>query len=323
MTRLLVGGYTPDKGTGTGIAVVDDEGVTQIVTAESPSWLARHPSRPVLYAVAETDQGGVAAWSLVDGVPAAPLGTGETGGADPCHLTVDPTGRFLITVNYTGGSVAVHALGDDGGIGTRTDLVQHERSGSHERQAAAHPHMVRVDGVSLLVTDLGGDAIYRYRLDDQGQLHRSAIIDTPRASGPRHIAQAGGHWYVTAELSGQVLVFDDGWDFVGAVPLTMSSTQSLPAEIVASPDGRFLYVANRGPDTVSVFALGDGLPAYVVEIPTGHWPRHIAWSDGHLYVANQLSHDVMIMRVDPGDGVPALEQTINTPSPTCILPSVN
>jgi 6-phosphogluconolactonase (cycloisomerase 2 family) len=74
---------------------------------------------------------------------------------------------------------------------------------------------------------------------------------------------------------------------------------------------------------VSVFALGDGLPAYVVEVRTGHWPRHIAWSDGHLYVANQLSHDVMIMQVDAGDGVPALEQTINTPSPTCILPSVN
>ena len=328
MTRLLIGGYTPDKGIGAGIAVIEDGGVTQIVTADSPSWIARHPGLPVLYAVAETDEGGVAAWSLVDGVPAAPLGTGETGGADPCHLAVDSTGRFLVTVNYTGGSVAVHALDDDGRIGTRTDLVQHERLGTHERQAAPHPHMVRVDGVSLLVTDLGGDAVYRYRLDGAGVLHRSAIIDTPPESGPRHIARAGDRWYVTAELSGEVLTFDDNWEFRGAVPLSRTGTQSQPAEIIASTDGRFLYVANRGPDTVSVFALGstetptaarDGLPAYVAEVPTGHWPRHIALADGLLYVANQLSDEVMTMRVDPATGVPELFAVVNTPSPTCIL----
>src|SRR5215813_3188192 len=149
---LLIGGYTPDKGDGTGIVVVDGDRVVATVPTGSPSWIARHPTLPVLYAVDETGDGGVAAWALASGVPADPLGTGRTGGADPCHLTVDATGGFLVTANYTGGSVSVHRLGADGSIGERTDLVGHRRHGEHPRQRdGAHPHMARVDGDGLLV----------------------------------------------------------------------------------------------------------------------------------------------------------------------------
>ena len=82
MTSLLIGGYTGDKGTGTGITVIDDDGAVSTVPAESPSWIARHPRLPVLYAVAEVDNGRVHAWSLDNGVPAAELGSSETGGAE-------------------------------------------------------------------------------------------------------------------------------------------------------------------------------------------------------------------------------------------------
>ena len=318
MAPILVGGYSGDKGSCTGIAVVDGDQITAIIPVDSPSWIARHPTLPVLYAVAELDEGRVHAWALEEGVPAASLGSGQTGGAEPAHLTVDPSGRFLVTANYSGGSVAVHQLGDDGRIGARTDLAQHVRHGEHPRQDGAHPHMIRVVGDSLLVTDLGGDAIYRYQLTADGQLKLEDTITAPASTGPRHVLPVGGRNYVTAELSGQVLVYDAAFELVGAVPASAGTGQNQPSELVS--DGRYLYVGNRGPNTVSVFALEGALPRYVSEVPAGDWPRHIALDGELLYVASERSHEVMIMQIDLATGIPATVQTIEVPSPTVILP---
>src|ERR1700757_5303150 len=100
MTSLLIGGYTGDKGTGTGITVINDDGAVSTVPAESPSWIAKHPRLPVLYAVAEVDNGRVHAWSLEDGVPVAELGSrGGTGGSAAAHLSADSSGKVAITAN--------------------------------------------------------------------------------------------------------------------------------------------------------------------------------------------------------------------------------
>ncbi|HEY2507117.1 MAG TPA: beta-propeller fold lactonase family protein [Streptosporangiaceae bacterium] len=330
MTRLLIGGYSGGKGNGTGISVLEDGRVTTAVLADSPSWIARHPFLPVLYAVAETDEGHVHAWALKDGAPAESLGSGATGGAEPAHLTVDPSGRFLMTANYSGGSISVHRLGPDGGIGVRTDLVQHERHGDMPRQEAAHPHMVRAlpaappqpddATASVLVVDLGGDAIYRYQLTDEGKLRPDGIISSPPGAGPRHVLAAGGRFFVTAELSGQVLVYDAAGAPLGALPASRSDGPNQPSELAASD--RFLYVANRGPNTVAVFELTEDeeLPRFVTEVATGDWPRHIALDKGLLYVANERSHEVMTMRIDPVTGIPALAETTEVPSPTMVLP---
>ncbi len=318
MTRLLIGGYTGDKGSGSGVAVLDGDQVTTLIPADSPSWIAWHPSLPVLYAVAETDDGRVHAWSVKDGAPVLALGSAETGGAEPAHLAVDPSGRFLITANYSGGSISVHELAEDGQIGRRTDLVQHELHGDQPRQVGAHPHMVRAAAGGLLVIDLGGDAIYRYRLTDDGRLEVVDIITTPAGSGPRHVLPVGDRYYVTAELSGEVLAYDHDGKLVGAVAASLTGAKNQPSELVS--DGRYLYVANRGPDTVSVFAVDAELPRYVTEVPVGSWPRHIYLDGDLLYVANERSNEIITLRIDPQTGIPARVRTVSAPSPTCILP---
>jgi 6-phosphogluconolactonase len=329
MTKLLVGGYSGDKGAGSGISVVEDDRVVGTIPADSPSWLARHPFLPVVYAVAEVENGRVYAWALEDGAPERSLGTGETGGAEPAHLTVDPSGRFLITANYTGGSISVHRLESDGSIAERTDLVQHHVHGTHPRQDAAHPHMVLAtepagtsggsagEVAQFLVTDLGGDAIYLYQLTSDGKLAQNGVLIAPPASGPRHVLPVGSRYYATAELSGQVLVYDADEQLAGTSAASARPGPNQPSELVT--DGRYLYVANRGPNTVSVFDLQSDAPRYVTEVATGEWPRHMALEDGTLYVANERSHQVMRMRIDPATGVPALEQTIEVPSPTFVL----
>jgi 6-phosphogluconolactonase len=317
MTRLLIGGYSGDKGAASGISVLEGDRVIATIPADSPSWLARHPQLPVVYAVAETDEGHVRAWRLADGVPAEPLGSGDTGGAEPAHLTVDPAGQFLITANYTGGSISVHRLGPDGSIGERTDLVQHQVHGEHPRQDTAHPHMILAVADGLLVTDLGGDAIYSYQLSPDGKLTQNGVLVAPRGSGPRHVLPVGDRYYATAELSGQVLVFDTHQHLAGATAASARPGPNQPSELVSN--GKYLYVANRGPNTVSVFDLRGDAPLYVTEVATGDWPRHIALGDGTLYVANERSNQVMRMRIDPATGVPAHEQTIEVPSPTFVL----
>jgi 6-phosphogluconolactonase len=318
MTQLLVGGYSGDKGQGNGIAVLEDDKVVTVIPADSPSWIARHPRLDVLYAVAETDHGHVHAWSLVDGVPHRRLGRGDTGGSEPAHLTVDPTGRYLITANYTGGSISVHRLGPDGRIGERTDLIRHEAHGADPRQDHAHPHMVRAGDDELLVTDLGGDAIYRYRLTPEGKLLQEGVIPAPPGSGPRHMLTVGDRTFVTAELSGEVLAYDADWQLIGAVPASVSTGHNQPSELVS--DGHYLYVGNRGPDSVAVFALDGGLPEYISEVTVGDWPRHIALEGDQLYVANERSHSVMVMTIDQATGIPELARTIEVPSPTVVLP---
>jgi 6-phosphogluconolactonase len=319
MAKLLIGGYSGDKGLGTGITVLDGDQIVATVPAESPSWIARHPRLPVLYAVAETDSGQVHAWSLSDdGQPTEEIGSGDTGGSEPAHLTVDSSGRFLITANYSGGSISVHALDEQGRIGVRTDLVEHEVHGHQPRQEGAHPHMVSPIEGGIAVIDLGADAIYHYDLSDDGRLKLAEVITTPAGSGPRHIRRAGDRYYVTAELSGELLAYDDELRFIGAVPASHSDGPNQPSELTATE--RYLYVGNRGPNTVTVFALDDKLPRYVTEVPAGDWPRHIALDGDLLYVANERSHEVMTMRIDPQTGIPALERTVAVPSPSVVLP---
>jgi len=315
---MLIGGYTGDKGAGKGITVLDGDQVVGVIPADSPSWIARHPELPVLYAVSEVDEGHVHAFSLAEGSFGQELGCGETGGAEPAHLAVDHSGRFLITANYTGGSISVHRLADDGSIGERTDLVEHIAHGDHPRQASAHPHMVRPVGDGLVVIDLGGDAAYQYRLGDDGKLMPDGIMTAPAGSGPRHILSVGGRYYLTAELSGEVLCYDADRQFEGARPASATEGPNQPSELASN--GRHLYVANRGPNTVSVFALGDGLPEYVAEVQVGDWPRHIAVDGDRLLVANERSHEVMLLRIDAATGIPAHQRTVSVPSPTVVLP---
>jgi 6-phosphogluconolactonase (cycloisomerase 2 family) len=179
--------------------------------------------------------------------------------------------------------------------------------------------MVRVvDDGGLLVIDLGGDAIYQYRLRDDGTLVQGNVIKAPAGTGPRHGLRIGDRYYVSAELSGELLVFELDGRLAGVLMASTADGPNQPSEL-AGNEG-FVYVANRGPNTITVFALDGDLPRYVTEVATGDWPRHIALDGGTLYVANERSHEVAVMTIDPVTGVPALDRTIEVPSPTVVLP---
>ncbi len=97
--------------------------------------------------------------------------------------------------------------------------------------------------------------------------------------------------------------------------------ENFPSELATGPDRRFLYVGNRGPNTVSAFSWDGEKAELIAEVPTGgEWPRHLALFSGHLYVANERSHTVTAFRIDPDTGIPTSQgEPTGAPSPTCVL----
>lgn len=334
-----IGCYTaPSGGAGTGVVAARRDPVSGqldlvgvVAATPSPSFLARHPRLPVLYAVNELPDGTVSAWAVDrDGIGLTPLAVRSTGGDSPCHLATDPAGRFLFVANYGSGSVAVHPLDDAGTPGERIELRQHDGHGPvPDRQGGPHAHMVSPEprGTGLLAVDLGTDSIYRYHREPTGRLRPTGRVATRPGTGPRHLVRHpdGRRCFVAGELDASVTAyeFDDTGGLVerGRVAASQRAGHVQPAEIVVSRDGRFLYLANRGVGTVTVFALDGDLPRYLTEVDTGaDWPRHMALIGGHLYVAEERAGLVTVLPVDPESGVPRPpRQRAEVPSPTCVL----
>ena len=267
---------------------------------------------PALFAVNELDEGAVTSVAI-EGL--RPLSTQPTGGIHPCHLALHD--GHLITANYTSGSVSVHPVLADGLLGERTDLVVHEGSGPDpERQEHAHAHQVAIaDDGTVAVLDLGIDRIVRYRLE-HGRLHPLGATELPPGTGPRHVAALpSGTWRVVGERDSHIHGAGD------PVPTTgLTADGNLPSAIKYH-DG-FVYVANRGANTIATFEVGphDTLTR-IGELPCGgDWPRDMSIVEGVLFVAHQRSNDVVAFRLDPATGLPdPTGDRVSLDSPACVL----
>jgi 6-phosphogluconolactonase (cycloisomerase 2 family) len=356
-TTFFIGCYTKESGgAGDGIVRVRRDPVSgglrsalTVGMTPSPSYLIRHPSRPVLYACNELDDGTVTAFGVSAGCELSPLGTWPTGGASPCYLSLDAGARHLLVANYGSGSVAVFRLDDRALPSSRSDLIVHSGRGPHpERQEAPHAHSVAPVEGGVLAVDLGIDTVFFYPLDpNTGLLGTGEVAFQSRpGTGPRHLARdPAGRLHLVGELDATVTTYaigPNGWHEVSRVPTSVTAG-ALPSEIAVSADGRFLYVGNRVPDTISVFALAPAAAAsgalppasqssasqeespaltFVGEVSTGGiWPRHFVLDGGFLYVANERSHTVVTFRLDPDTGIPTpTADVLPTASPTCVLP---
>ncbi len=344
---VRIGCYTGEPHAGQGIVTarvaVNGSRIEQVsvTPAEDPSYLAA--SGGLLYAVGETGDGTMTAFRIA-GTALEPVNLVETDGADPCHLAV--AGGFLIAANYTSGSAVVRRLRADGGIGERTCLIRHTGRGPVAgRQDGPHPHMIAPDPRDnriLLVTDLGTDAVCAYRVDQQtgklalaGRSGQTGRTGLPPGSGPRHLAfhPAEPFVYVLCELDSTLVTC--AWDRaagqltpVGRVAAVtgLAGGTAYCSAIRVSPDGRYLYTACRGPDTITVFGLANpAAPERAEVVPSGGTsPRDIVLAAGGrlLLCANQESGTVTVLRVDPATGVPTpTGATLTTPAPVCVLPA--
>jgi 6-phosphogluconolactonase len=314
----------------------------------SPSFLALHPSRPVLYAVNEIGEfegkpaGSVSAFAIdrATGLLKA-INRQSSGGGGPAHVSVDAQGRHVFVANYGGGSVAALPVAGDGGLRPMSGFVQHTGSSVNPaRQKGPHAHSIDLDpsGARAYVADLGLDKILIYRYDaTAGTLTPS---DPPFAtvapgSGPRHVAMhpSGRFLYVTNEIVLTVTAFareaaSGGLKSLQTISTLPEGVATQPAystaELTMHPSGRFLYGSNRGHDSLTVFAVDQstGRLSYVQNEPTGgSTPRSfgIDPSGRWLLAANQRSDSIVVFRIDQASGRLAPTGTrVSVGSPVCI-----
>ncbi|MEY9847293.1 6-phosphogluconolactonase [Streptacidiphilus sp. BW17] len=311
--------------------------VSTLITARNPSFVALSPCGSILYAVNEVRTfqgvagGGVEAFAR-DPVSGAlsRLNTRPTG-VDPCHLVVDPTGRFVLTANYGDGSVTVFRIEDDGRLGEPTDQVRHQGRGTdHSRQAGPHVHMIACTpwAGEVLVTDLGLDQIRVYSLDARGRLtpRPTARIDTPPGAGPRHLALSpdGIHLFVVNELDNTVLTLrrsDNRYQQshrVSTLPANFDAHNRTSA-IRVTPSGRLVLVANRGHDSIAMLRFDElaGTLRLIGTAPIpGQEPRDlVVTQDGrHVIVAAQESNLLVSYELD--EEIPELRMVHSVPAPS-------
>ncbi len=310
----------------------------------SPGFLALHPDGDKLYAVADFEGGpGVAGYRIRPSGDLERINTSPSGGGGGCHVAVHPSGRFLLTAQYGGGSVALFPLDGEGRLGPAL-LTRHEGPGSGvvaDRQKDPHPHWCGFspDGHFALVPDLGLDGIVVYRVDAAAPaITRHGFLPAPPGSGPRHMrfSPDGRYIYLLNELSLAVSAY--AWEASTGTARLLATTPTLDeqakagesfnsaAEILVHPTGRFLYASNRGHDSVSVFQADPqtaSLSVVQVQPVRGAFPRNITLSPcgGWLLAAGADSHTISVHRVDPDTGrlTYQLRGVIQTPSPICLL----
>jgi 6-phosphogluconolactonase len=305
----------------------------------SPSWICLHPSKRHLYSVNELsdyhgNSGSVSAFSIdrVSG-DLRLLNVTSSHGAGPTHMSVDTAGKYAFVANYYGGSIAVLPIQPDGRLGEA--VYVHEDSGAvgatHATDAAPgsfaisghdnpHAHMIQVDPSNrfVLQTDLGQDRIYVYKFDSaSGKLTAAdtPFISLPSGDGPRHFAfHPNGRWLYSIQEEASTLVFFRYDLSIGSLAALQTISTLPPAftgtnfcsEVIVSPEGRFLYAANRLHNSVAVFGIArNGTLHRIGETLTeGDYPNHIALdSTGeHMYVCNQRSDQITSFRVDHDSG---------------------
>ncbi len=339
---LLLGTYTSDAGGGTGIGTAAYDTATGAITpgpgisgVENPSYLALHPSGATVYAVAEQEAGAVTAVRISPDGTYGVLGSRPTGGSGTTHLSVHPSGRWLLSANYGSGSVAVHPIAEDGSLGERTDLVTHGSPPPGPGQGGPHAHQVVTapDGGHVLAVDLGTDTVYTYALDEAaGTLTEVSRAALAPGSGPRHLAfHPGGRFaYLACELDNTLVVcaYDPA---TGALtpgpgqPTGTGSGTSYPSQPVVTGDGAYVYLANRGHNSLTRYAVeDDGAAVRLLDtVPVGgDWPRQLALSPDSslLFAANQRSSTVTVFGVGPDGTLTAAGDPFPAPVAVCVLP---
>ncbi len=303
---------------------------------EQPSFLALHPSGKLLYACNETGDfegksaGAITAFAIEEDGTLTALNQKTSSGAAPCHLVVDKTGKNVLAANYSGGNVCVYALTEKGELGEQTAFVQH-------RGPRTHAHSINVDAGNrfALAADLGLDEILVYKLDAaKGTLTPN---DPPagqavKGGGPRHFAfhPSGKYGYVCNETLSSVTAF--AYDAEKGTLAQLNTESTLPhkvegnstAEVQVHPSGKFVYVSNRGHNSIAIFQIdaatgkvsksghqtqGVNIPRNFGIDPSGQW----------MVVCNQAGNNAIVFKIDQESGaLSPTEHAIELGSPVCV-----
>lgn len=284
------------------------QGSTEV--SGGPGSLAVSPNQKFLFASIRS-VGNLASFRLDAESGSLTLLNEVSAGADPAYVAADKLGRFLLSAYYQAGKVAVHAIDEQGRIGNEaiqeiiTDDKAHAVITDRANQFAFVPHT-------------GPNAIFQFRFDVKtGKLAANEVakVQRPPSTGPRHIwfHPTRDFAYVSDEQGSSITVY--GFDETKGQLSPLQTVSTLPAgfdqpnstaDLEVHPLGRFVYVANRGHDSIARFQIDSELGTVTAlgQTPTERTPRsfNIDPSGQFLIAAGQSSGKLATYRIDAKSG---------------------
>jgi 6-phosphogluconolactonase len=351
-TLVYVGTYTTGKSTSKGIYAFELQApdamlrpLGLVAETVNPSYLDIDEARRLLFAVNEVGElngektGGVSAFSIDRATGRLTfLNQRASKGTAPCFLRLDKSGRHALVANYGSGSIAVLPVGPDGRLGDASSVVQHTGSSVHpQRQRGPHAHCLVLDPANrfAFACDLGLDKVLIYRFDAAaGTLtpNDPAFAAVKPGAGPRAMAfrPDARFAYLGNEMQSTVTAFRyepqagrlTEIQTISTVPPDFSENNSI-AEVAVHPSGRYLYVSNRGHNSIAAFAIDsdEGTLSLVTHQSTGgRTPRHfgIDPSGRFLVAGNQQSDTLVPYSIDAATGRLKAASPVAVPTPVYV-----
>lgn len=308
--------------------------VLDTLELDNPSYLTFSPTdKELLYVVRETNDERAAVSTVKFDWKTNKLSLFNnqfTYGEDPCYVSTN--GEWLLTANYSGGTMSAFHINDQGGI----SVIQRQFKGTAnatdpDRQSSPHVHcaVFAPDGEHIVATDFSGDRIMSFRMTPSKELiQENDVAEVSKGTGPRHLvfSQDGRFMYVLGELSGAITAFrcnENGMEKMQEVQSdTVGGRGS--ADIHISPDGRFLYASNRiKADGIAIFSIDatTGMLKKVGYQPTGIHPRNfnITPNGRFLLCACRDDNVIQVFRIDKKTGLLAkTNKDIRVRKPVCV-----
>lgn len=344
--HMLVGTYTSGESKGIYVykfntATGKSEQVSVAEGLKDPSFVAVAPNGKFVYAVSESKSSVYAfAWDAAVGKLTL-LNEQPVGSGGPCQLSIDKGGRHIITANYGGGSLSVLPINADGTAGAAVQVISQKGSGpvtSRQKEPHVHQIVFSPQGTKVFATDLGTDKImiYDYNPDAAQPLTPAKVpfVSITPGGGPRHLVfhPDGKHAYVVHEISGHVTAFEYRVGRLDAVQTISSNTADYKgdnfgsADIHISPDGKFLYMTNRGDlNNIAIYSISraNGKLTLVGHEPSGgKGPRNflITKNGDFLLSANQATNNIVVFKRDKVTGkLKDTGENIKVPAPVCVI----
>jgi 6-phosphogluconolactonase len=234
-------------------------------------------------------------------------------GADPCYLSMDRRGRYLLSASYSGGLVGVHRIAADGSVATppvewrTTAPCAHSIQTDPTNRFAFVPHVAE------------SNVLFQFTFDEvTGRLAPNPVprVAPPEGTGPRHYEfhPSLPVLYCGNEQGSSVTAYRLDPEQGTLEPFQTLSTlpegftgENTTAQIHLAPPGRFLYVSNRGHDSIAAFAVesGTGRLSAIGHQTTEPMPRafnHDPYGR-YLYAGGLTSGQLASYRIDPHTGV--------------------
>ncbi len=309
-------------------------------------WITWHPTLPIIYSTAFVNRkAAICAIKMADDKSLSIAQTIHINDGS-CFLTTDKTGSVLVSTQYGGGTVISIPIDEDGMLVDQVQEIKHV-GGSNVvpgRQKSPHPHYAQIspDNKYVYVPDLGLDQLIVYGIDleEKKLVSLNKPVDCVKGGGPRHMKIRGAvegdsrnFAFVLNELAMSVTCFeahDDGTMKLMHTEPTLTEEQKATvefnsaSEIRIHPNGKFIYTANRGHDSISLFHFktSDFQFAKIQTVSVhGEWPRNFNLTpDGKwLLASGAKTNSISIFAINEDTGkLIHQRKTVFVPGSICV-----